>query len=85
MALTVVPNVSPVFVAFALGLAVMAGLAVLVAHLAAPKVKRLIGAAILAVLVASVGVRAEDFVMRNPCHDLNLNDPYYWLLGCFWP
>jgi hypothetical protein len=72
------------------GMAVIAGLLVLIAHLAAPKVKRILGAALVAFLMAVTAARAQedgdgDLIISNPCEKYTSDDPMYWLLGCFWP
>lgn len=61
---------------------------VLIAHLASPKVKRVIGAGVLAVVVASAAtVRAEDddFLKQDPCKKYTSSDWQWWAAGCFWP
>lgn len=60
---------------------------VLLAHLGAPKAKRVIGAAILAGLVSVAVLEAEeqDFVMVNPCSRYTQSDWQYWAEGCWLP
>lgn len=73
------------------GMAVLIGLAVLVAHLANPKVKRLVTATLIAIALASVlgVVRAseedDDFMMQDPCKKYTSSDWQWWAAGCMWP
>lgn len=77
------------------GIAIVLGLAILVAHLANPKVKRLAIATLMAIVVASVAIRADDestgspadaeIVFVNPCDRHEPWSPMWILLGCMWP
>jgi len=76
------------------GIVVALGLAVLIAHWASyrpPSTKQLIGAAVLASLLALVftaNVSAtddDDFLMQNPCVKYTSADWQWWAAGCMWP
>jgi len=72
-------------------LGALIALGVLTAHLGAfrPKAKRMIGAAVVAATLSTMGattVRAEDeVVFSDPCQKYTPSDAMYWILGCFWP
>lgn len=77
-------------VSFVAGIATLIGLAVIVATLANPKVKRLVSATLVAIVLASLlGVlRAQDdddFMMEDPCKKYTSSDWQWWVAGCMWP
>lgn len=78
-------------VMFAVGsMAITLAVLVLAAHLGAyrPKAKRVMAAALVALALAFVTVRAsedDDFMMQDPCKKYTASDWQWWAAGCMLP
>lgn len=72
----------------ALSIAVVLAALVLAAHLGAYRAKRLVGAGMLALVLAGAAATVRphtNVAFVNPCNHLTPGDPMWWVSGCFWP
>lgn len=73
------------------GIALTLAAWVLIAHIAAPKAKRVVVLCCLAVSLATIApptVRASEdgeIVMEDPCKKYGPEHPMWWIAGCMWP